>query len=80
MFQQLLRYKKRINKIIDLCETSLLDEKLCLCGIISSDNDNLGGNFAKVILSSLNGAMLIDNINEKKVNYLRATRLIVEKF
>ncbi len=100
--------KERLNKLIDLYEATIRDEKLCLCGMIVTENDNLNKDtkdlvieffnhleewikqnllllkkdavFAKVILSSLNGAMLIDNINENKINYLDATRTIIEKF
>ena len=99
--------KERINKLIDLYEGTIRDEKLCLCGMIASENDNLNKDtkdlvieffnhvekwleenllllkkdevFAKVILSSLNGAMLIDNINENKINYLNATKSLIYK-
>ncbi|MCT7587858.1 TetR/AcrR family transcriptional regulator [Aliarcobacter butzleri] len=99
---------ERINQLIDLYEASLKDEKLCLCGMIASESDNLNEttkalvveffnhiekwieeniillnndkNLSKVILSSLNGAMLIDNINEHKINYLNAIRSMIKNF
>lgn len=99
---------ERINQLIDLYEASLKDEKLCLCGVIATESDNLNEttkmlvveffnhiekwiekniillnkdkSLAKVILSGLNGAMLIDNINEHKINYLNAIRSMVNNF
>ncbi len=99
--------KDRIYKLFDLYEASLKDEKLCLCGMIATENDNLDKAtkvlvihffeyieewikqnllllkqdemFAKVILSCLNGAMLIDNLNNHKINYLYAIRSMLDK-
>lgn len=98
--------KERINKLIDLYEASLKDDKLCLCGVIATESENLDSNtksliieffnylenwlkenlillnkdqlLAKLILSGLNGAMIIDNLNQHKINYLEATRSIID--
>lgn len=97
--------RERINKLIDLYEASLKDEKLCLCGVIATESENLDSNskvlvieffnyletwlkenlallnknelIAKAILSGLNGAIIIDNLNEHKINYLDSTRYMI---
>lgn len=99
--------KERINKLIDLYEASVNDEKLCLCGVIATESNHLDESitslvieffnhvekwlsenlsllhkdelFAKVILSGLNGAIIIDNLKNHKIDYLNATRTMINQ-
>jgi len=103
--QNITNPKERINKLIDLYEASLHDEKLCLCGVIAIESNHLDETikslvieffnhlekwlkknlmllnkdelFAKVILSGLNGAIIIDNLKKHKTDYLNATRTMI---
>jgi TetR/AcrR family transcriptional repressor of nem operon len=97
--------KERLDKLIDIFESVLLEDKLCLCGMLASETDNLDITtkeqvkeffrklnswieenlnllkkdkiLAKVMVSSLEGSMLIDNLEEKNEN-LKAIRTWVK--
>lgn len=97
----------RLNKLVDIFEAVLLEDKLCLCGMLASENENLDlatknqvkyffeklnkwvednlalinidKNISKVIVSSLEGGMLVDNLSCKEEN-LRAIRVWINSF
>jgi TetR/AcrR family transcriptional repressor of nem operon len=93
--------KKRLDKLVDLFEDVLNEDKLCLCGMLASESDNLDvlskeqtkdfftnlekwiednlnlikidKNLAKVIVSSLEGAMLVDKLESTNIR-MKAVR------
>lgn len=97
--------KKRLLLLVDTFESVLNEDKLCLCGMLASENDsldaitkesvcnffgrlnfwvednlnllNINKTFAKIIVSSLEGAMLIDKLNQNN-NNLSAVRIWIE--
>lgn len=88
--------KTRLDKLVDIFESVLLEDKLCLCGMLASESDSLdnttkklvedfflrlntwveenlsllnkNSSLSRVIVSSLEGSMLIDNLEEKNSN------------
>jgi len=93
--------KDRLDKLVDIFESVLLEDKLCLCGMLASENDSLDIttknqvrdfflrlnswieenlsllnkdlSLSKVIVSSLEGSMLIDNLEDKN-SHINAVR------
>ena len=94
--------RKRLDKLVDLFEDVLKEDKLCLCGMLASESDNLDAlskeqtkdffvkleqwieenlelinidkSLSKVIVSSLEGAMLVDKLDNKNIR-MEAIRL-----
>lgn len=97
--------KERLYLLIDIFQSVLSEDKLCLCGMLASESDsldfmtkeyvstffeklnlwveenleliNINKDFSKIIVSSLEGAMLIDKLNQKNDN-LNAVRVWIK--
>lgn len=95
----------RLDELVSVFESVLEDDKLCLCGMLSSDNEildtftksqtvsffkevekwiekniealGLDKNLSKIIISSLEGGMLIDKLNNKN-EQLKAVRVWIK--
>jgi len=92
---QTIEPKKRLEKLVNLFESVLEEDKLCLCGMLASESDNLDitskeylkefffnldewieknlillnldKSLSKVISSSLEGALLVDKLENKNI-------------
>ena len=95
----------RIDELVSVFESVLSEDKICLCGMLASDNEildditknqtenffdevekwieknilelGLDKNLSKIIISSLEGAMLIDKLNNKSER-LKAVRVWIK--
>ena len=95
----------RIDALVCIFESVLSEDKICLCGMLASDNEildditknqtenffdeveqwiekniielGLDKNLSKIIISSLEGAMLIDKLNNKSER-LKAVRVWIK--